>query len=135
MMEIQFVYDSLTKDQQINFFINLIKFNYDLNEAMTATLKDEFGHDELDAFLSPDHQMIIGNDFVEEDDMIVDNYLHLYSSDSNDIAEHIKALMEDGEILTTVKVKTKYKLKHYRCLRSLNFDNPEERPVIPIIYN
>lgn len=139
--ELVFIYSSLTKKQQLDFFVYLVQCEYDVNSALECIIQEEFEHDDVDAFISPNNKMVVGQDFIETDevdedgDEIIENIVSIYSNRETIIKDYIKELFEDGEILTTVFKEIGGKLRHTRKLRSLNFENRPERPIIPIMYN
>jgi hypothetical protein len=132
MDDLQFIFNNLTPSQRIDFFIYMMETN-DVEESLYLTMLTEFTHDELqDIFIQPKNKIIIGNDFVEDGEYI-DNYVSIYSNKLSNIDEIVKLMLESGEIIQTVQIRKRYKLGHYRCVKSLNFD--EIKPIIPIVYN
>ena len=147
--EIQYMYNILTPNQQIAFFSALMEHDFDIPKAFQEATRMGIIHDELEAYIGPHKQFIVGNDYYEYDitenpdpeiepdieDVVVENVLHLYSNKRDIIDEHVKMMFESVEILTTVSLRKNHKLRWYRCLKSLNFENRPERPIIPLNYN
>lgn len=147
--QLQYMYSLLTPNQQIEFFNSLIQNDYDVMAAFQNAARMGILHDEVEAYIAPHNQFIVGNDYYEWDltenpdpeiepdieDVVVENVVHLYSNKVENINDHVKMLFESGEVLTTINWKKNYKLGWYRCLQSLNFENRPERPIIPLIYN
>lgn len=140
--DIQFIYNSLTKVQQIEFFIALAN-GMNVQESVKSIIEKLYEHDDLDVFLSPDNKLIIGNDFFEyydtseEDEgalIDVQNFIHIYSNRKKTIEEHIRNLIEDGEIIVRLSMD-KHDGLYHGVFESLNFNGDEYRPIIPIMYN
>lgn len=143
--DVEFLFNLLNPTQKVELFITMItndlSFEDVYRDVIMMGLDEE--HDEIDIHLTPTTKLIIANDYYIDDSIEVDdeedeevgNLLHLYCNRKKVIEDHVKTLFENGEILMTIDVQHNHKLRHYRCLESLNFENRPERPIIPISYN
>lgn len=141
--DVEFLFNLLSQDQKVELFIEMILNEVEFEDAYRYVIMmglDE-EHDEVDIHLTPNTKFVIANDYFFdesidiEEDAEIGNLLHLYCNRKKVIEDHVKSLFEDGEILMTINMPNNHKLRHYRCLESLNFENRPERPIIPISYN
>lgn len=146
--ELRYMYNLLKPNQQIEFFRSLTENEFDIMKAFQDATRMGIVHDEVEAYIGPKFQFVIGNDYYEYDhpnidpveevdfeDADLENIIHLYSDKQSIIDDHIKELFESGEILMTINWKKNFKLGYYRCVQSLNFQNSNKYPIIPINYN
>jgi hypothetical protein len=126
------IFNNLSDAEKIEFFAFWLDGNSP-EDTVYKTFINNYKHDELqDIAIYDNNRMIIANDFIENGEEDVDNYVTIYSNRKSNIAKYIKQLFEDGEIIQTVE-KRLDKRGHCRKIRSLNFDG--SLPIVPIVYN